>query len=99
MGTTVSEAAMHFRPGTIAGVIWKPLVKFHDSRGWLCELLRHDELAAEHRPVMAYLSITEVGVSRGPHEHVDQSDCFCFVGPSNFKVYLWDRREDSPSFG
>jgi dTDP-4-dehydrorhamnose 3,5-epimerase len=99
MSTTVREAAMQFRPGTIEGVIWKPLVKYHDGRGWLCELFRHDELPAEYHPVMAYVSVTEVGVGRGPHEHVDQSDCFCFLGPSSFKVYLWDRREDSPSFG
>jgi dTDP-4-dehydrorhamnose 3,5-epimerase len=38
-------------------------------------------------------------VARGPHEHVDQSDCFCFLGPSNFQVYLWDARGDSPTVG
>ena len=38
---------MEFRPGPIEGVIWKPLRKYHDTRGWLCELFRHDELAAE----------------------------------------------------
>ncbi len=87
-----------FHSGPIHGVIWKALSKYHDSRGWLCELFRHDELAAEFHPVMAYLSMTEVGVARGPHEHVDQSDCFCFLGPSSFKVYLWDRRGHSPTY-
>jgi len=38
-------------------------------------------------------------VARGPHEHVDQTDYFCFIGPSNFKIYLWDARADSPTFG
>jgi dTDP-4-dehydrorhamnose 3,5-epimerase len=86
---------MHFTTGSIDGVIWKPLKKFHDPRGWLCELFRHDELSAEFHPVMAYISMTEPGVARGPHEHVDQADCFCFIGPSNFKVYLWDNRPAS----
>ncbi len=89
---------MQFHDGTIAGVIWRPLTKYQDSRGWLCELFRHDELAAELHPVMAYISLTEVGVARGPHEHVDQTDCFCFLGPSSFKVYLWDIRKDSPTY-
>jgi dTDP-4-dehydrorhamnose 3,5-epimerase len=89
---------MHFHPGSIDGVIWRPLKKFHDSRGWLCELFRHDELPAEFHPVMAYISETLPGVARGPHEHVEQSDCFCFLGPSNFAVYLWDRRPDSPTY-
>jgi dTDP-4-dehydrorhamnose 3,5-epimerase len=89
---------MQFHPGTIDGVIWKPLKKFHDQRGWLAELFRHDELAAEFHPVMAYISATEPGVARGPHEHVDQADCFCFLGPSNFKMYLWDNRSKSRTY-
>jgi dTDP-4-dehydrorhamnose 3,5-epimerase len=88
-----------FRPGVIADVIWKPLRKFHDARGWLCELFRHDELDALYHPVMAYISLTEAGVARGPHEHVDQADYFCFLGPSNFKMYLWDNRPASPTYG
>ncbi len=89
---------MQFHHGPIHGVIWKPLTHFHDSRGWLCELFRHDDLPAEFHPVMAYISMTEVGVARGPHEHVDQADCFCFLGPSDFKVYLWDARKTSPTY-
>jgi len=85
--------------GAIAGVIMKPLAKFVDARGWLCELFRHDEMPAEFHPVMAYVSMTEPGVARGPHEHVDQADCFAFFGPSNFKLYLWDNRAVSPTFG
>jgi dTDP-4-dehydrorhamnose 3,5-epimerase len=88
---------MQFHAGPIDGVIWKPLHKYHDDRGWLCELFRHDELAEVFHPVMAYVSATERGVARGPHEHVDQADYFCFLGPSNFKVYLWDNRPHSPT--
>jgi hypothetical protein len=29
---------------------------------------------------MAYISVTEPNVQRGPHEHVDQADLFCFIG-------------------
>ena len=89
---------MKFHSGSIAGVIWKPLKRYDDARGWLCELYREDELPAEFHPVMAYISQTEPGVARGPHEHVDQADCFCFIGPANFKVYLWDARRDSPTY-
>ena len=89
---------MQFNPGPIEGVIWRPLKKFHDSRGWLCELFRHDELPAEFHPVMCYISATEPGVARGPHEHADQADYFCFIGPSNFKVRVWDNRPDSATY-
>ncbi|MFO0808457.1 MAG: dTDP-4-dehydrorhamnose 3,5-epimerase family protein [Gemmataceae bacterium] len=89
---------MEFKPGPIEGVIWRPLKKFHDQRGWLCELFRNDELPQEYIPVMCYVSVTEPGVARGPHEHVDQADYFCFYGPSNFKMYLWDNRPQSKTY-
>jgi dTDP-4-dehydrorhamnose 3,5-epimerase len=88
-----------FQPGKIEGVIWKPLRRYHDDRGWLCELYRQDEVPPEFHPVMAYVSETEPGVARGPHEHAHQADYFCFLGPSNFKVYLWDNRRNSPTYG
>jgi dTDP-4-dehydrorhamnose 3,5-epimerase len=90
---------MTFRDGPIDGIIWKPLTFYKDPRGWLCELFRHDELPQAYYPVMAYMSMTEPGVARGPHEHVDQSDYFCFIGPSDFKVYLWDARPNSSTSG
>lgn len=89
---------MQFRDGTIEGIIWIPLKKFHDSRGWLCELFRHDDIPKEYWPVMAYISETQPEVTRGPHEHVDQADYFCFIGPGNFKVYLWDNRPTAPTY-
>jgi dTDP-4-dehydrorhamnose 3,5-epimerase len=89
---------MDWKPGPIDGVLWRPLAKFKDARGWLCELFRHDELAPEFHPAMAYISETLPGIARGPHEHVDQADCFCFVGPSNFEVVLWDNRPKSATF-
>ncbi|SNB44692.1 dTDP-4-dehydrorhamnose 3,5-epimerase family protein [Geobacter sp. DSM 9736] len=88
-----------FKKGKIHDVVIKPLTKFIDERGWLAELFRTDEVAQDIVPVMAYVSMTQPGVARGPHEHAEQTDYFCFIGPSNFKVYLWDSRADSPSCG
>jgi dTDP-4-dehydrorhamnose 3,5-epimerase len=88
-----------YRKGKIHDVTLRPLTKFLDERGWLAELFRSDELDADLMPTMAYISMTQTGVARGPHEHVDQTDYFCFIGPSNFKVYLWDARVDSPTAG
>lgn len=76
------------------GVEIRELTIFEDQRGWLGEIIRDDE--SGHRPVMSYLSMTKPGLVRGPHEHRDQTDLFCFVG--KFKIYLWDNRETSPTF-
>jgi len=87
-----------FKIGEIEGVVIRELRKFTDARGWLTELFRQDELHEEFHPVMAYLSSTEPNVTRGPHEHVGQADCSAFIGPSNFKLRMWDNRRDSPTF-
>jgi dTDP-4-dehydrorhamnose 3,5-epimerase len=83
----------------IPGVICRPLKIYADQRGWLAEIFRQDEVAPEHLPVMAYVSVTKPGQGRGPHAHLDQTDLFCFPGPGEFRVVLWDNRPDSPSFG
>jgi dTDP-4-dehydrorhamnose 3,5-epimerase len=87
-----------FKAGDINGVIIRDLRRFNDSRGWLAELFRNDEVDPEFYPVMAYTSSTNPGVTRGPHEHVDQADLFCFLGPSNFKLRLWDNRAESDTY-
>ena len=87
-----------FTNGNIKDVIVKNLAKFIDDRGWLTEVYREDEVDPRYRAVMGYVSVTQPNVARGPHEHVDQSDNFAFIGPSNFKVYLWDNRKDSPTY-
>jgi dTDP-4-dehydrorhamnose 3,5-epimerase len=87
-----------FQSGEIKDVVVRDLRKFNDNRGWLVELFRHDELASEFLPAMSYISSTNPGVTRGPHEHVDQADLFCFLGPSNFKFRMWDNRPDSETF-
>src|ERR1051326_9273832 len=93
------EARAEFKRGKIEGVVVKDLRKFVDERGWLAELFRDDETDAEYRPAMAYVSTTLAGVQRGPHQDADQADYFCFIGPSNFKLRLWDNRADSPTYG
>ncbi len=87
---------MSFEDGEIEGIIVQDMEVFSDQRGWLTELFREDQLPAGFRPVMAYLSVTRPGVVRGPHEHNEQTDYFCFIG--SFILYLWDNREDSPTY-
>lgn len=89
---------MAFKQGPIQDVLVTPIRKFTDERGWLAELFRHDEVAPEFQPAMAYISVTLPGVLRGPHEHLDQADLFAWVGPGDFKVTLWDNRPESPTY-
>lgn len=84
--------------GAIEGVIIKKLVKHLDERGYLCETFRSDELPPDLKPTMSYLSFTEPGITRGPHEHLEQTDIFVFAGPGNFKLKLWDNRAKSPTY-
>jgi len=76
------------------GVVIKELKQFYDDRGWLVETFREDEI--DFNPVMSYVSMTKPGIARGPHEHHDQSDYFCFFG--SFRLYLWDNRKDSSTY-
>jgi len=89
---------MDFKKGQIEGVKVTAFKKFVDERGWLAEIFRQDEMAAEFHPAMSYISVTLPGVLRGPHEHVDQADLFAWVGPGDFKLTLWDNRSESPTY-
>lgn len=91
-------SALTFKPGEIRGVLVRDIQKHGDERGWLAELFRHDEMAEEFHPQMAYVSESHPGVQRGPHEHLSQADFFCFIGPSNFMLRLWDNREQSDTY-
>jgi dTDP-4-dehydrorhamnose 3,5-epimerase len=93
------DQAVAFEDGEIEGVIVQPLKVRRDARGWLVELFRHDQLEEALWPVMAYASQTLPGVTRGPHEHRDQADGFAFFGPSDFRLFAWDTRPGSASFG
>jgi dTDP-4-dehydrorhamnose 3,5-epimerase len=98
MQPKLDTEAEKFKRGEIRGVLVRDLKKYLDERGWLAELFRHDGLSEEFYPQMAYISQSEPHVQRGPHEHVDQADLFCFIGPSNFKMRLWDNRPDSETY-
>lgn len=87
-----------FKEGSIEGIIIKDLKIHMDQRGWLIELFRTDELPEENHPLMSYVSETFPLICRGPHEHIDQTDFFAFIGPSNFKLYLWDNRQKSKTY-
>lgn len=76
---------------TIPGVIARSLKQYVDTRGWLIELFREDELPAGFEPVMGYVSLTHPGVARGPHEHREQSDGFVFLS-GTFEITLWENR-------
>src|SRR5512142_1291442 len=90
---------MQWKDGDIEGVIITPLKKYTDARGWLAEMFRSDEIEPDLLPAMGYASVTNPGVTRGPHEHGAQSDGFVFLGPGDLKVGMWDRRESSPTHG
>jgi len=89
---------MKFKKGDIEGVIIEKLNKFTDKRGFLVETFRIDNLPDKLQPVMSYVSYTKPEVARGPHEHKKQNDIFCFMGPGNFRIKLWDNRSESRTF-
>lgn len=88
----------NFKTGEINDIIIKDLIKYEDDRGWLIELFRKDIIDENVFPEMSYISLTYPGVVRGPHEHLEQTDYFCFVGPSTFKLVLWDNRKESATY-
>lgn len=88
---------MGFNRGDIEGVHVQKLVKYVDERGSLIETFRLDTLPEGLEPQMGYVSYTEPGMARGPHEHRKQTDIFAFIGPGNLKVQLWDNRAESPT--
>ncbi len=90
---------MEFKRGQIQGLVVRPVRKFVDERGWLAETFRHDEIEKQYQPQMSYVSLSIPNVTRGPHEHFEQSDLFVFLGPGNFKIWCWDNRKSSPTFG
>lgn len=77
------------------GVLIKPMKRFSDPRGWLIELFRDDELPEGFKPTMGYVSATLPGVSRGPHEHEDQTDGFVFLF-GKMELHLWENRPGRP---
>ena len=89
---------MEFKKGEIEGVIIEKLIKYSDERGFLVETFRVDNLSDNLQPVMSYVSYTNPGIARGPHEHLKQTDIFCFMGSGNFRIKLWDNRKESKTY-
>jgi len=90
---------MKYKKGKIEGVVIDKIIKFSDGRGFLVETFRIDNLPDNLQPVMSYISYTRPEIARGPHEHNKQTDIFCFIGPGNFRIKLWDNRKESKTFG
>jgi len=89
---------MNWKEGPIEGVVIRPLKRYEDARGWLAEFFRQDELDPSVYPVMGYVSLTHPGITRGPHEHREQTDLFVFFH-GHLRLYLWDVRPGSPTYG
>jgi dTDP-4-dehydrorhamnose 3,5-epimerase len=87
----VTEQRVEWTDTEIDGVIIRTLTPHRDERGTLTELFRRDDLqealARGFSSMMGYMSVTEPGVMRGPHEHRQQTDVFVFQG--RFDLYLW----------
>ena len=90
---------MKWTEGRIEGVQVRAARRYEDARGWLAEIFRSDETDPTLMPVMGYLSVTKPGVTRGPHEHREQTDTFGLLGPGTFRVRMWDNRKTSPTYG
>lgn len=80
----------------IKGVVFFDLDILYDARGNLVEMFRNDFLEESNFPRMAYISQTMPGTTRGPHEHLEQSDLFCFAGPGDFELVLWEKNSGTP---
>lgn len=81
----------------IEGVVIKNLKVIPDERGWVMEMLRcDDKIFTKFGQV--YLSVVYPGVVKGWHYHKRQTDNFTVV-KGMAKVVLYDRREDSPTYG
>jgi dTDP-4-dehydrorhamnose 3,5-epimerase len=89
---------MQFKKGEIEGVNIHQFMKYSDDRGFIIEAIRADHFLNRFSLVMSYVSFTKPGITRGPHEHILQKDIFCFIGPGNFKIKLWDNRKNSKTF-
>lgn len=77
----------------------EPLVESVEGKESACVCGDGGRLGEEvfKNPRMLYVSSTDEGIVRGPHEHRMQTDYFVFVG--SFVVRLWDTREHSKTKG
>lgn len=83
----------------IEGVIFEPLDKEIDDRGWQSPLLSDSYSLTEDAACRLSACESRPGVTRGPVEHRDHSSYLGFTGPGEFRLYLWDCRVDSTTHG
>ena len=69
-----------------------------DARGSLLEIARIDWVTPSSI-AMAYMSVTNPCVTRGPHKHDKQSDWFYFMPGTKCQLGLIDDRATSPTRG
>jgi len=91
--TTFPETGI-FHRALIPGVLICPLKIYQDARGWLFENYRQnvgDKI--NFNLLQSYTSVTLPGITRGPHEHVEQTDYFIFFSGTGV-LHLWQKIED-----
>ncbi len=87
------------RPAEIEGVVFESLDKQIDGRGWQAPVFADSSPAANDSAWRLSASETRPGITRGPIEERDRASYLGFTGPGEFRLYLWDCRIDSPTFG
>ena len=81
----------------IEGIQTKPLKRIPDERGFVMEILRCDD-PFFRKFGQVYVSVVYPAVKKEWHYHRRQWDHFAIV-KGMAKVVLYDRREDSPTYG
>ena len=82
----------------IQGVRIKDVQPILNPQGGILHMVRADEKELFTQFGEVYLSITNPGVVKGWHRHVDMTNIHsCIVG--TLKLVLFDGRENSPTFG
>ncbi len=83
----------------IEGVVFEPLDKQIDGRGWQAPLLADLSPLTDDSTWRLSACESRPGVTRGPVEHRDQASYLGFTGPGEFRLYLWDCRPSSTTHG
>jgi dTDP-4-dehydrorhamnose 3,5-epimerase len=83
--------------GKIHDVVIKSLVTHADDRGYLREVLRLDDNMLR---MFGQLTVTKShpGVIKAFHWHKEQDDIW-YIADGMARIVLYDRREESPTFG
>lgn len=83
--------------GKIHDVVIKPLITHSDDRGYFREVLRDDDGLLDRFGQTSFTK-TYPGVVKAFHWHRKQDDIW-YVALGMARVVLYDRREESPTYG